>query len=128
MLLTIAALIVNPQQVIALGGLMAEHDAYDVRCNIKFRGQRGAGPSQVMARPTARSRPLEDRLRPAIPVVEFAAMGVRKYKLPLRLSLPHLHQHRNGLARQGDNVRLGWNLLFSRPAARVLTPPRGDGP
>ena len=33
-LLTIAALIVNPEEVIALGGLVAEHDAYDVRRNI----------------------------------------------------------------------------------------------
>src|ERR1700674_4335268 len=107
---------------------MAEHDTYDVRWNIEFGGQRGTGPSQVVARPTARSRPLEDGLRPAIPVVELAAVGVWEDKILWAFSFAHHGEHRNGLARQGDNVRLDWNLLFSHSAAGVFPPPRSDRP
>src|SRR3954470_800453 len=128
MLLTVAALVIYSEKVIVLGGLVPEQNAYDMRSNIDFGCQRSTGPPQIVTCPTARSRPLEDRLRPSIPVIEFAAVRVRKYKLLRGFPLAHRHQHRNGLARQGDNVRLGWDLLPSCSAASVLAASPGDRP
>src|ERR1700722_2662499 len=61
-LFTIPTLAVNPQEVIVLGGLVAKQDAYDVRREVEFSGQGGAGSPQVVSRPTARTRPFEGRL------------------------------------------------------------------
>ena len=125
---SVAALTVNPEEVIVLGGLMAEHDTYDVRRNIEVRGQRCTGPSQVVARPTARSRSREDRFRPTIPVVQFGLSRTRKYKgTPVR-PISHRFQHRSCLSRQRDDMRQRRHLFFSRATSCILSSPGGDRP
>src|SRR5262245_33916082 len=64
----IAALVVDPEELVVPRVLVAEQDAYDVRSSTEFRRQRRARPSQVMSCPAARPRLLVDHLRPAIPV------------------------------------------------------------
>src|SRR5262245_29190053 len=125
----IAALVVDPEELVVPRVLVAEQYAYDVRSSTEFRRQRRARPSQVMSCPAARPRLLEDDLRPAIPVVQFATSCIRKYKVTTGpVSLSHLRQHQDGLPRQRDDVRLRRCMLFACTAACVLSPPGGDRP